>query len=301
MSLCETLINSRVFSSSQGFEVGQARGYAFMVDGPHWNNKTFAHFGFVNWSKAEDENQKLIKQIEEWALTLKAELLVGPIDGTTMFSYRYRLNDFDREPFIGEPNNSPVDVLRLKALGFVPIETYQTVFIEDLAPLKHYWGPWKRRLNRLEFRALSEPLWAQARHQLPQVIDEVFADNPGYMALPHELVTSIFGSEFFNKLCLKTSRLIYLEDELVGFTFNYADAAAVYVKSAGLTKRARFKGLGFIAIVAEVIQHMDANQKLVACLMRENNFPDKLLRKEKFHRTEYALFGKSIISSSSEN
>lgn len=270
---------------------GQANLKIF-VSNTLWKQKRFAYFGFANWSDDEDQNLKLIELAKLEVKKMGFDLLLGPLDGTTLGNYRYRLNDFGRAPFLGEPQNSEKDVNRLYQTGFEVVEKYQSVFVNKSENLVTLTKPWKQFSKTLEFRLLNEGDWHQEYHQFPRLIHDIFSENPVYQLLDDQQMKNLFHPEVYKNFCLRTSLLVYSQNRLVGFSFHFSTQNTLYIKSSGIHPDFRERGQPFLRLMAEAIARTSDEQKqIVACLMRRGNFPELLLRGLSIQKTEYGLFG----------
>lgn len=271
--------------------VGQASLKIF-VSNTLWKKKKFSYFGFANWSDNEDENFKLIELAKSETKKNGFDLLLGPLDGTTLGNYRYRLGDFERAPFYGEPNNTEKDVNRLYRSDFEVVEKYQSIFVDKTDSLVALTKPWLQFSKNLKFRLLNESDWLREYDYFPKLIHDIFSENPAYQILDEQQMKSLFHPQVYKNFCPRTSLLVYSQNRLVGFSFHFSTKNALYIKSSGIHPDFRERGQPFLRLISEAISRTRRDQKqIVACLMRRGNFPELLLRGLSIQKTEYGLFG----------
>lgn len=294
LDLATVLTKNGPFSKTQSFQVGRASAIGFLCPQKVWDGKTFCHFGFLKWSTVESENQQLLNTILEWASQQNVEMVVGPIDGTTIFNYRYRMNNFQLPPFSGEPDNTADDITRLENNKYRLLEKYESVFVDDIQQIKKLTQFWNSSTGELQFKKITSELWQKEINELPMLVDSIFSSNPGYIPLPAQVMKGIFSVEFVQTLCLQTSCFAYKGETLVGLAFNFQKDDTIYIKSLGLVPEVRKGGLGFISMIRFIVDQVEVDKKLVACLMRKGNLPDLLMKRVSKQRTEYGLFARNI-------
>ena len=89
-----------------------------------------AFFGF--WETVEDlpTNQKLFLELEDWAKSLGAKILVGPINFSTFYGNRIRIDQKNSHSFLGEPYNPSYYPKILEGAGFEKYHQYITAYFD---------------------------------------------------------------------------------------------------------------------------------------------------------------------------
>ena len=197
-----------------------------MIDG-----KLCAFFGFWETLNSPDQNAALFKEAEHWARDQGAARLIGPINLSTFYSYRIRLNEFAAGAFPGEPYNPPYYEDLLTQQGFGLLKTF------------HSWlGPVQGRPEKLAatmepmvqaletdgvtFRPLTGDIWMNRLDEFYRYVDQIFGNNFAYTPLSQERFQAGFGAPLANRLCPHSSVLAEHRDgSIAGFFLSFPDYA----------------------------------------------------------------------------
>lgn len=259
-----------------------------------------AYVGFFECDlSALDVAQALIKKAIEWAKDRGATEVIGPINFSTWFHYRYQVGSPDKS-YRWEPVNPAAYPTTWKKAGFETVETYQTQafagighFIETVKPSFE-----KATKRDFRFRTFSE--------------NEVLTKD---VPVLHKLSLACFQTAYlFEPIDLETFRALYVpvaekrfssqlawialspEGEEIGFVFGFIDDGLYVIKT--LAVHPSFQGHG----VSNALCYLGAleAQKLgatgyVTALVRSGNRSESLTKKcPLVWAHEYELYRKSL-------
>ncbi len=285
-------------------QVGSAEAIVFFNPGSLHENKKYAYFGFWKVSSQKQEQQDLFSAMASWGQARGAKSLIGPLDISTFFSYRLRLEPDQRQAFMGEPQNTNAEIQILRENHFAPVQMYETLTFSDFKEIKKELGKISilatesleaaglrlAKLKSEELESLSSELY--------RVTESIFSENSFYLKIPEQVFHLFFIDTLKQMMDFEFSYLLKnSKDELVGYSLllrDPADPSHLMVKSVGVEKPYRQMGLSFLALVNAGLQPCLNYSKVSFCLMKEGNFPSLISRKLTGTKTQYALFGKSL-------
>ncbi|NBV41669.1 hypothetical protein EBR96_02725 [bacterium] len=181
---------------------------------------TKAHFGF--WESQNDltVNQVLFSDFEQWAAEQGCSEISGPINFSTFFTYRVRLNEFQTLPnFPREPYNPAYYPELMESLGYwVSEEYFSDVLSVDeqiMTPIPHFLESVETTYRILP---LSKEVWTRESHAFSDAVQRIFSSKSFYTPSLIKL-NDVVGMEFVgNSLCPESS--FYAVDKMgniVGF------------------------------------------------------------------------------------
>lgn len=262
-------------------------------------------FGYINL-KDEADLTLLLAELEKVAAKLKVDNIVGPLNFTTFFDYRAKLNHFEQISFPGEPQNIKALPAQLDSLGYEIIKKYYSHLFDT-------------RLNfKFHYSIILMGLWGQLRtgwqykaqfinaenylHFLPQIYDitiSTFSNNYLFMAISYQAFKLHFENHFLPYIHFKTSVMMFDRDKkLVGYSLCLKDPnnkQHLLFKTIGVVKNHR-KG-GFVALQIMRIVYLNARKNFhlcLACLMIEGNKIDRVFKNMSLMTIQYALFQKKL-------
>ena len=287
----------------RSWQEGEARIIGIFDPRFQWENQPAIYFGYWSSQGNFSEQQKIFMLLELWASNIGISKIIGPIDFSTFFNYRLRLDSFAEPTFMGEPQNSPIALKLLNELGYNKTLIYESRFYENTPEFQETLKSslQSRLIKALEkdysfysFKEWQDKLTTQ---QIYLVTHQIFQDNPGFVPLPVELFCDYFAKKIWPLACLEHSWLVLTkEGELVGYALNFIELNnpnQLLIKTAGVIPAHRKGGLLFLSLLMKAM--LGAPQKeLVFCLMREGNFPSLLTQKWQTGLRKYALFKKDF-------
>lgn len=270
-------------------------------------------FGEVQWGTPE-EIQNCFEQLEIIAQKKQLHQIIGPLDFSTYFNYRLRLDFFQEAPFMGEPDNPPEAVKILKHLGYKIEKKFNShefrvrwnfKFMVSVVVL----GLWARLKShqQIQMVKLSEWNYSQYLLEIYQLTDEVFSSHYLYQKIPFESFRYLFQKKLLPNIDSETS-IVALNKEtqiLVGYSLCLKDennSKRLLFKTIGVKKEYRQSSYVGRQLMLEV--YLAARKKYktcMACLMIEGNRPEILFRRNSFFTKSYGLFAKKMKSPSISN
>ena len=246
-----------------------------------------------------ESSRVLLDQATSWLLKRGVTKVYGPVDQSTWFDYRFRVNWDDPWGFDFEPQNPPQYPQWWQELGFKISETYHSHGISNLGALAQrletdYHNACERGFQFRAFGATGD------LHQELRVIHEMselaFSNHFLFESLPF----SMFQGIYFPKQ--KTSRepLAYFvvspEGEELGFTFNWIESKYLVMKTILLSPKARGHRL------SNALLHVptnEANERGVSCgiaaLVRDGLQSERYTQDhELLWKHEYAVMMKDL-------
>lgn len=215
---------------------GRARLAVFREPGCRVRGRESAFFGYWEHRGAADASLALLDAAAEWARTHGAETLYGPVNFTTLGTYRLRLS---AEPgavtFPGEPYNPPGYPALLEGAGFAPVQHYVTQVGmpggSALAPAM------SARRALLDAGYTIEPLdgarWLAMLPELHRAADAIFGANLAYTPVSFEAFAAGYGATVARRLCPRTSLVARAPDgALAGFLLVYPHYGPLLVRGA---------------------------------------------------------------------
>jgi len=293
-------------AASTELHVGDSKVFVMCHPNQRWNQKKAASFGFLHLGSASD-HAVLFEKVESWATRQGAEILYGPINYSTFFDYRLRLDDFKRPPFRGEPYNSNQDVDALLRVNFVQDLLFESCFLDDKEALRTMITKNSEHIDGIEkklnftLQPLSFDLWKEMLPSFHRVTNEIFKDNAAFVPISMDLFKRVFNEQFFSQVCLKSS-LMAMDPagNLVGYCLNFSspeNSKTLLIKTAGFLPQARNMGLSFIYLLFQSLSRaLPDYNSFVFCLMKKGNFPSLLSSDLNLRTTNYALFSKRLLA-----
>lgn len=232
---------ARVFSSDL-----EARLVGFYNPDLEIEGEKIAYFGF--WESQNDlaVNQTLFLQLQQWAKSLGAQRIYGPINFSTYQSNRLRVDSFDKASFIDEPYNPEYYPSILEQLGFSKKYGYTSAINQSVdnlvAQIQLPFEALKKPIeNQFVFEKLTGQVWLDNLENLYPLVDSIFSENFAYTPVSWESFQALCGESFAKKLCPNSSVIVRdLEGDIAGFFITYPDYGSL-VNQAALNKEAGSK------------------------------------------------------------
>lgn len=289
----------------QKLTVGTAELVAMINPKSQFEGQSYAYFGFWKMSVNAIENSRLFSELKDWAEQHECKIILGPIDISTFFSYRLRINPNTRVAFFGEPQNGQKEIDCLQINEFIVQQFYETLTFHEINPIKVE----LEKLNVVAKKSLDaaglhcahiDPqVFRQHSPELYHVTEEIFSENSFYLSIPANLFLSSFIDPLLKLMDYESSFLLLDSvKKIVGYSLalkDPADNTHLLIKSVGVEKPFRLMGLSFLSLIHEGFKNINTQYSKVSfCLMRENNFPSLISKKISGDVTKYALFGKKL-------
>ena len=260
--------------------------------------------GYIQYGEASDF-LNLIAKVEADARSLGFRGLWGPLDFSTYFGYRLRLNHFHRPAFPGEPSNGSREVELFTQAGFRAEKLYRSHWI----PVDKSFIRWIRTMSmmsrglsaRSEFalETLSDARLTPYAEDFYRLTHDLFKDHFAYEDIGSEL----FKNEILRRLepvvCTRTSLLVKdPQGQLIGYGLNLRNPynpKEVLLKTLAVSGSSATRSQIFFAIMQRMFElgvgHYDQS---VICLVAEGTSSDRFAQKVKVDTAEYGLFYKEL-------
>lgn len=151
--------------------------------------------GHAAWPTAADGRAVLAAALDALR-TVGCAHALGPLDGSTWFSYRVVTEWGTAPPFWLEPPPQPVVAEAFAAAGFSPVAHYLSSRVDRLPDHSGMWADDRRQLaaRGISVRPL-DPAHAEAElGALYPLLLRAFADNPFYTPLERERFLALYGA-----------------------------------------------------------------------------------------------------------
>lgn len=262
-------------------------------------------FGYVN-IKQESEFKVLLARLEEVAGRLQIDSIVGPINFTTFFDYRAKLDHFEFPSFPGEPKNTQSLPNLLELSGFDCIKKYFSHQFDTQLNFKFHYsiilmGLWGQIRTGWQYKSqfLNSQNYLKFLPEIYEITINTFADNYLFMSISYQAFKLHFENHILPYIHFETSVMMFDKDKkLVGYSLCLIDPnnkEHLLFKTIGVTKSHR-KG-GFVALQIMRIVYLNARKNFhlcLACLMIEGNKIDRVFKSMSLMTISYGLFQKKL-------
>ena len=261
-------------------------------------SERIAFFGFIRFPNETESALWLFKKISEEAKKLGATRLVGPLNYSTWFSYRWMTDGWDSVKTWPEPANEKYMPEFVKQIGFTEYLEYFSSIIPAKNDEKHkkskkkyedalYKGFIFKRYTGMKIKSILNKIY--------NISTEVFADKPLYSPISRIMFKKIYVSSF-KKIDPVVDLCIY-KKKTVGFSFFYEnpyDKDILLWKTVALKKEYQGYGLGS-AFRYLVHQYAIENNKsyVMQLLMHVESKSKRLIADGEIIK-KFALFSKKI-------
>lgn len=126
------------------------------------------HYAATTQESARDLLRHALDRLRKEGCTLA----LGPMDGSTWFSYRFVTNGTDRPPFFLEPHHPPSYPDHFSSAGFTPLAQYVSAYVPELNGESPASPPLNVEVRPLDLQRI-EAEWSQ----LYDLVTDSFADN----------------------------------------------------------------------------------------------------------------------------
>lgn len=276
------------YAVQEGLAVARA---AVWHTGPQWDGKRTGLIG--HYAALSDESAALVLKAAAQELH-RAELILGPIDGSTWFKYRLVTDWGDGQPFTLEPWSTEQDRQRWQAAGFTPQLTYHSsATTPETSPAEPRADELAARFAGVNIRPpkdLNADL--QALHTLSL---SAFASNPLYSPLPLAAFEGLYRP-LMGLVPLDWVWLAERDGVLVGFLFAYPDAAKkgqLIIKTLAISPTRQNAGLGrYLSHLLHTRAFAAGFTEVIHALMWDGNESAALSARRGGLIRRYAVFGK---------
>lgn len=290
------------------------------------NGSAEAYFGF--WETANDGplNHRAFALLEADVRQRGRQRVVGPLNFSTFYPYRLRLNNPSWGRFDREPANPAYYPDLLEQTGYQITSRFQSRLVRNESiPIAY--GQKKQLLTALaqmpfDIIPLNPDTWQQHEADLFELVHQVFSANPAYRAISQAQFSLLYNRHFAEKLCPYSSVLFrdrpsgklvalsFCQPDYQSLTFAPGDGPnfvrdfprlakkVLLVKSVGVHPGFRQRGLMSFLGAYGMVHFRELYDDVIFCLMRSDNFSLHFSDTLPHETAHYALFGKEIPEAS---
>jgi hypothetical protein len=262
-------------------------------------------FGATEWGTDKD-CEKVLLALEAKASGLGLKKIIGPLDFSTYFDYRLRIDYFEEPTFVGEPNNSP------KVIQILMDQRYQIEkkFYSHEFKVRWNWefilgvvffgafAKWRSK-TRFDLFKLSKMNYQKYLPEIYELTDGVFSNNYLYQKIPFKSFEILFEKKLLPVIDNEASMVALDQNgRLVGYSLclqDFNNPKRLLFKTIGVKKEFRNGSYLGRQLMREV--YLVARKKYktcLACMMIEGNKPELMFRRNSFYSKTYALFSKNL-------
>lgn len=262
-------------------------------------------FGYVNFSNPDDFSH-LLQQLSIKAKELKVDKIVGPINFTTFFDYRMKLNNFSLKSFPGEPKNSESEKQFFLNNGFSILQKYFSHEFDTRLNFKFHYsilfmGIWAkfRTYSKYKFLNLTAENYRQYLEEIYQITLTTFAKNYMFQTIPLSVFKIYFERNLLPYIEFNTSLMVLdRNNKLIGYSLCLIDKnkpERLLFKTIGVVQSERNGGFVALQLMRKVYLQARKNYHLcLACLMIEGNKIDRVFKDMSLSTTEYVMLEKKL-------
>lgn len=258
-------------------------------------------FGFINFPNNLEVAKDLFKKIENFAKSFSGKKLVGPINYSTWFSYRWMIKGFEETKIYNEPSNPKYFPEIARKLGYKEYKNYCSTLVRSYdSKAKYYREKYKKILERgYSFKRYKGFKIYFILQDIYKISINSFTENPLYSPISYKDFKKIYVSGFNKKVKLNpVVDMCFYKKEPVGFTFTfknpYGDNIWVW-KTIGIKKSFQNKGIGS---AFRYIIHKTAIENNCDFVLHHLTYIDNIVKKLRDKKDKnfknYALFYKNL-------
>ncbi|MEC8052653.1 MAG: hypothetical protein VX210_17795, partial [Myxococcota bacterium] len=201
----------------------EARAGVFFDPNLKMDGGSAAVFGYWEGANTLDAHRSVLDFAASWARDHGAKRLYGPINFSTYYAYRIRIEGFlDEPPFPGECYNPPYYRTVLEDLGFELRESYLSLRPNDYAfpAFEKIGAATEAKLNQAGLNALvmTPEYWLENRKRIFPIFQATWEDNLGFVPIPYETFHSVYDEKVTKKIDPFLSIVVHdSNDDMAGF------------------------------------------------------------------------------------
>lgn len=280
------------------------------------------HCYFGYWESINDWelNKELFELLHKDAILLKRGKIIGPMHFNTFHRYRLRLGEvpswgmFEREPV-----NLTYYPKLLEKLGYKTGLTYESRYIP--APeIEKIYREKERFVSTVdeipyEIIPLNSENWNTYEDDIFKLVENIFAENPGYKPINFSEFHLLYNQDFADKLCPNTACLFKDKEtrKLVSLSFclpKYKDLKienprfepdfyklknrTLLAKTLGVHPRYRNMNLMNYSGAYGMLSFREVYEDIIFCLMKTDNHSLHFTEGIPCEKAFYALYEKNI-------
>ena len=280
------------------------------------------HCYFGYWESVNDLelNKELFDMLQKDADLHNRCKIIGPMHFNTFHRYRLRLGDvpswgmFDREPV--NPTYYPI---LMEKLGFQTSLTYESRFIPapEIEKIYRDKGKFVSTVENIPYEIipLDSENWKTYEGDIFELVENIFAENPGYKPIDFPEFLLLYNQDFAEKLCPNTACLFKdkVTGKLVSLSFclpNYTDLKierptyqpdffnlenpTLLAKTSGVHPDYRNMNLMNYSGAYGMLRFREFYDNIIFCLMKTDNHSLHFTEGVPCEKAHYALYEKDL-------
>ena len=285
----------------EGLLYNSSKLSCFLNDGVSKDFSDVLFFGELDL-KSDGDFKPLIEKVKAHALAEGKTRIIGPINESTYFDYRLKLNFFTESNYIGEPTNSSATVTRFAESGFEILKMYHSHEFKLLNSWMCRWLGCIGSLARImvwikgyRVKNLRASDLLENYQSIHSIIHEIFGSNFLYSSISDKDFLRLVEEKYIPSIDEYTSVLLFSpEGECVGFNLCLKDKDnenRALFKAHGVKRNHRLKGLTSLSLMSKSWIRLALKYRTcLACLTISGGRVDDHFHKIAFKRYDYALY-----------
>ncbi len=269
-----------------------ARASIWIKKGDFYKSKptvVIGHFEFSNLNSGI----ALLISLKNYLFDLDYSQIIGPMNGSSWFSYRLPLKPMLEPAFKNEPWHPPEHIAAFDAAGFSQIEHYCSNLQNGVRILEPRLSSAQRRLGKrgIRIESFSKENIDSVLPAVFKLCCEAFSKNPFYQPINFETFAALYQNTLL-KIPEGYSQLAYHNDELIGFLFSYPDGSNLIVKTVAVKAGKIYAGLSLVLMdrLTQSVPH-EQFKKVVYALIHTSNKSRNTADKFGVEFRRYAMMG----------
>lgn len=260
-------------------------------------------WGYPNKDAGTEALKTELLRMEDWARKNKCTELWGPIDRSSVYGYRLRIDEKSGPSFWGEPPKMPALIQALRELEYTSGEEYSTFEFQKAQRLRELLQKLQPVMpslpEEIQIEALTRHLWQEKSGEILKFAHRLFSSHFAFGNLSLSELGSVYSEKVIQMMCEETSRVALFNEAIVGLVFNIRTegldhSPALLIKTCGVSQELRNGGQLFYHLFKHSLHSIDGNKVVYACMMRNGNAPSLVLKKLAEGVRSYALFLKRL-------
>ena len=273
---------------------------AVLIINPDIKERNAAFFGFINFDNDLEESTNLFKKIENVAKKYSCSKLVGPINYSTWFDYRWMTFGFKNTKIQPEPTNPEYMPALAKKNGYSEFLNYlSTSTIANDSKINKYKEKYEKLLSdEYDFRRYKGFKIAAVLKYIYEISSDAFTQNPLFSPISYKMFKKFYISKVSkSKKIQPIVDICYKDKEPVGFLYTYKNPydTDMYVwKTIAIKRKYQKNNIGSAFRYIAHKSALDSNcSKVIYHLTYEKNVVRKFLNEGNIIK-KYSLFSKDI-------
>ena len=275
-------------------------------------NDTTGYLGFFECINDKDVSSFLFSEAEKIAKEKKCSVIVGPVDASFWLKYRLKINNFDLQPYTGEPYNKDYYLELFQNSEYEICEHYTSSAFRSVGEdyvnekFENRYKEFLAQGYKIESPKAEE--YEKAVEEVYTLITELYSDFPIYKNVSKEDFCEMFKS-YKTIMNMSMTKMAYYNGKAVGFYISLPDYGnrvyhAGLLDVPGILKTRKHpdryvmlymgvdqkhRGLGKALVYAIMKELMQSGLPSIGALARDGKVTQNYAEEEKTSIYEYVL------------